>query len=268
MLCNKKLILSVFLLSSSTAFSGTMGEARACSDLSCMPWFLEIGSGASWSNNADISVDYSRYDRSPEGYNSKLGTVPVYMAGVGYKVSPLLTLDANYNFRGIYNYSKFQTSVSNGALNPLGDKTRYFNLTSNSIMFNGTINGKGVHESLVKDLNGHGSVQPFVGGGLGVSYNTVSNFHTKLANSNISTVLQDQTRASFAWQLNAGIEWSVDRFSLDLGYRYFNAGTFVSNDALITRLNSAGTPINTNTIPKWTGQLSSNELFLTAKIAF
>lgn len=136
-------------------------------------------------------------------------------------------------------------------------------------MVGGVIYGEGLSERLAYSMGSYGIIKPVVGGGIGVSYNTVSNFHTVLDNNAIvTTVLQDQTKPSFAWQLNAGLELKKDRFSFDVGYRYFNAGTFVSNNALTTRVNNSGTPIATNIIPSWSSKLAANELYFTAKVAF
>lgn len=254
---------------SNVSFAGTMGEIKSCPDLSCMPWFLEFGAGVSWSNNANINTDPSRWDPAPEGYNSTLGTVPLYTAGIGYTINPLVSVDASYTFRGIYKYNKHQGSIVSNVTNPLGNRTRYFDLNSNALMFNGTLYGQGLSDRLVYEMNGFGLIQPIIGGGIGVSYNTISNFHTVLdSSSSVTSAMQDVTKASFSWQLNAGLELKKDRFRFDVGYRYFNAGSFVSNNALTTRINAAGTPITTLTIPAWSSTLSANEIYFTAKVAF
>lgn len=254
---------------SNISFAGTMGDIKSCPDLSCMPWFLEFGSGISWSNNANITADPIRWNPSPDGYNSRLGTVPLYTAGIGYIINPLISADVNYTFRGIYKYKKHQVSTESNVQNPLGNRTRYFNLNSNALMFNVTLYGQGLSDRLTYEMDSFGVIQPIIGGGVGVSYNTMSNFHMVLdSNSAVTSVMQDYTKSSFSWQLNAGLEWKKDRFSFDLGYRYFNAGSFKSNNALITRTNDAGTPITTNTIPAWSSTLSANEIYFTAKVAF
>lgn len=267
----KAKFLSCALLAtvSNVSLAGSMGVVESCPDLSCMPWFLEFGSGVSWSNTSEIKVDPNHWNPSPNGYNSRLGTVPIYTAGIGYTLSPLVSIDASYSFRGIYKYNKHQIAQPSNLPNPFGDRTRYFDLTSNSIMVNGTLYGQGWSDRLVYDMHDYGFIQPVVGGGIGVSYNTISNFHTVLDGSlGVTSAMQDLTTVSFAWQLNAGLEWKKDRFSFDVGYRYFDAGSFKSNNALITRLDAfTGAPIMTHAIPAWTSSLSANELYLTAKVA-
>ncbi|WP_419419915.1 hypothetical protein ACNVED_01005 [Legionella sp. D16C41] len=262
---NYAVLATVFNIS----FAGAMGEIKSCADLSCMPWFLEFGSGVSWSNTSNINTNPNHWNPSPDGYDSKLGTVAIYTAGIGYMINPLVSVDINYTYRGIYKYRKHQRFQASNNPNPFGNRTRYFDLNSNAIMFNGTFYGREWSNILAYELGNYALIQPIIGGGIGVSYNSISNFHTVLdANSGVTSVMQDLTKASFAWQLNAGLELKMNRFSFDIGYRYFNAGNFVSNNNLITRLSAAtSAPIRTETIPGWSGSLSANELYLTAKIA-
>ncbi|STY31297.1 Opacity protein and related surface antigens [Legionella wadsworthii] len=269
MLKHKILSYAALTILFNSTYAGAMGELKSCPDLSCMPWFLEFGSGISWSNTSHIEFNPIHWNPSPDGYDNRLGTVPLYTAGIGYRFSPLASVDLSYSYRGIYVYKKHQSFQPSNNVNPFGDRTRFFDLNSNSIMFQGTLYGQGWSDKLAYEIGNFGLIQPIIGGGVGVSYNSISNFHTVLdATQGITSVMQDLTRASFAWQLNAGIELKKNRFSLDAGYRYFNAGTFVTNDALITRLDAlTGAPITTETIPGWSSSLSANELYITAKIS-
>lgn len=282
MLKLRKVYLYVLILPNSALFAGTMGATSIdCS----MPWFLEFGTGVSWSNTAKINLQPELKNLAPNNgwtdavnsYNSGLGSVPIYMAGIGYTVNPLLKIDANYAFRGIYKYNNHLISKHTGTANPLPDNTRYFNLTSNSLLFNASLFAKGLEDRkygsyLIKDMGRFGYIQPTVGAGIGVSYNTVSNFHTIIDGTYYNTsVMQDATIASFAWQLDAGFDWQfTDRFSVDIGYRYFSAGRFNSNDALVTRLDTSSstyTPKYTTWKPAWLSSLTANELFITARVA-
>ena len=193
------------------------------------------------------------------------------MAGVGWTVSPLLKIDASYSFRGIYKYNNHLEFTQ------IPSNTKYFNLTSNSLMFSGTLYAKGLENThpelakhLVKEIDGYGYIQPIIGGGIGVSYNTVTNFHTIFDGTEYNdAAVQDTSIFSFAWQLNAGIDWQItNRFSFDIGYRYFNAGRFNSGDALYIRATPTGGVLNPTWIPGWISNLSANEIFFTGKYAF
>ena len=259
------------LFTSSIACAGTMGSIPEP-----QRFYIEIGSGISFANQANPSVDLAYWSASTQGYNNSLKPKPLYTAGLGYTINDGLNIDVNYTFRGLYAYSKFQSGVSPSSVqNPLGARIRYMNLSSNAALFNASLDG-GIYPALVYAMGNHGSIQPFVGAGLGVSYNTFSNFHTILAsssddivvNTSIATsAIPDQTKASLAYQFNAGLEWKYERFSFDVGYRYFNAGQYTSNNYLLTSM-STGTPVTTTVSSPWTGTLSANELFFTAKAAF
>ncbi len=225
------------------------------------PFYIELGSGASFSKSANISADTSFWDPSPEGYNSTLGTAPLFTAGVGYRLNPWLSLDIDATHRGLYSYEKFQTSTAVNTPNFLGNKTRFFDLSNNAIMFNGTLYGGGLSDHLLMHLSSNSTLQPIVGAGLGISYNTISDFHSELANSNaIVSLMQDHSRYAFAYQLMAGMEWQYKRFSLDAGYRYFDGGKFVTNDYVF----ASNPPI---AAPAWSGDLRANELFAAIKVA-
>jgi len=63
----------------------------------------------------------------------------------------------------LYKYSKFQTpsATSSTDPNPLtSSRTRYFNLSSNSLLFNATLLGKGYSEKLAYDMDKIGFIQP------------------------------------------------------------------------------------------------------------
>ena len=242
------------------------------------PWFAEFGTGASFSNAASINY-HPNYNIWPvANYDSSLGTVPLYMAGIGYKVSPLFKVDGSYSYRGQYRYSKHFERLNNPSGVSLQPNTRSFNLNANSLLFSGTFYLKGLEsfyptlpKIFVNNLGSFGTVQPIIGGGIGVSYNTVTNFQTITDNTNwITNVKQDKTLASFAWQLNAGVDWQIsERFSFDIGYRYFNAGRFNSSDACDSRLNSSnGDYVTPAWSPNWQATLSANEVYFTSKVNF
>ena len=248
------------------AQAGTMGASDEIFIPS--PFFLEFGTGASFSNTPNINLQsqYNFWWPTTTTYNSTLGTVPLYMAGLGYTVNELLKIDANYTFRGLYNYKNNLNYTGYAASEP--NENIFFNLSSNSLMFSGTLYAKGLESSysslaskLIKEIDGYGYIQPIIGGGLGVSYNTLSNFYGMFTSSQtVDFAMADATAAELAWQLNAGLDWQItNRFSFDLGYRYFNAGRFNTGVA---------TPSAPIWAPAWISTLSANELYFTAKLAF
>ena len=145
------------------------------------------------------------------------------MAAFGYNYSPLISGDIEYIHRPSYSYSKFQTSTAVTILNFNGSKIRHFSLQSNSLMANLYLHGAAITESLKFDLSNAYSIEPFVGGGLGVGFNNVSNFHSVKTDGTYAAIMPDNLRTSIAWQLSAGLQLiNMSNFNLAAGYRYYN----------------------------------------------
>ena len=266
-------LIAIALGASSVAFqvnAGDMGSVTGCPGTGCTPYFIEVGTGISFSQPTHVSVDLNYWNPSPQGYDSSMKNAALYMAGIGYTVNSWFNFDFNATYRGGYRYTQFQSHDPTDVANPLPARTRFFNFSSTAVMFNGTIDAQGISDHLILNTGTQGFIQPFIGAGIGASYNTVSNFHTILTDTdNATSVMQDNTKASLAYQFNAGLEWVYQRISIDIGYRYFNGGNFKSHDYLATRVDGiTGIPLHTIAIPAWNGTFSTNELFLTAKVAF
>jgi opacity protein-like surface antigen len=265
-------------LSSLIAQAGNMGAADEMSQQ--YPFFLEFGTGVGFpiKSNINLQSQYNLWWPTTTTYNSSLGAAPLYMAGLGYTVNELLKIDANYTFRGFYNYKNNLNYTGYAASEP--NENIFFNLSSNALMFSGTLYAKGLESSysslaskLIKEIDGYGYIQPLIGGGLGVSYNTLSNFYGMFTSSQtVDFAMADATAVALAWQLNAGLDWHItNRFSFDLGYRYLNVGRFNSNDYLISLSkvqNGSAISQAPAWAPAWIGSLSANELYFTAKLAF
>lgn len=235
--------------------------------------FVLLGSGASASRDARLSVDTPPWDAANEGYGGNLSHSVLYTAGLGYVFCPLVSSDIEVTYRPSFTYNKFQTAVA-GASNPgvLGAKTREFDLSDTSIMGNVFLNGEGAN--LFACLNRCTILQPFIGGGIGVAYNHLSNFHSVLeetsslgpGSSNVASIMNANTNTAFAWQLMAGAELlNRHKWGIDVGYRYFDGGRFKSNNYLVDVPGGSTTPV---TITPWSGRLTANEVFANLKYRF
>ncbi len=177
----------------------------------------------------------------------------MYSGAIGYNFSPLLSADIEYIYRPSYSYKVFQTPTPE--YSSYSARTRFFDLQSNSLMANAYLHGKGISQRL-NWITPYGfNIEPFIGGGLGVAFNTVSNFHTVLVTGSSLAYEQDKLRTSLAWQLSAGLNFYNDGdFNLGAGYRYYNGETFSSNDSSIDYL-----------LPNyaWRGTIQANEFFVT-----
>ncbi len=86
-------------------------------------------------------------------------------------------------------------------------------VSSTTLMFNGYY-----------DIGKFGSITPYVGAGVGVSYNRMAEVYFT-DNPALTNKIQGDSRLSLAWSLMAGVGYQVtDRAVLDFGYRYMNYG--------------------------------------------
>lgn len=249
-------MLILLALNSSLAVAGTMGPTE---DFTPTP-YVKLGSGGSYSMNTGLKPNLLIWDASPQGYNADVGHTALYSAAFGYQISPLISGDVQYIYRPSYDYQRFQTSSSTDTVSFEGNKTRYFDLHSNSLMVNAYLHGRGYSDRLNRALGRGFFVEPFIGGGLGVAFNTVSNFHSlsqSPAADNIGPVVSmmvDHERTSLAYQFSAGLSFYHDtNFNLGVGYRYYNGGTFTSENYLTDQQ---------VTVSPWNGLIQANEFFI------
>lgn len=107
---------------------------------------------------------------------------------------------------------------------PVVDDPIHSRLKSHTLMFNGYY-----------DLGNWRGVVPYVGAGVGLSYNQLSDTYFT-QNVYLTNSIEGASKLSLAWSLMAGIGWQIsDRAILDLGYRYMDFGKAQSG-----RLDSAG----------------------------
>tara|TARA_R110002126_G_scaffold175960_1_gene324559 strand:+ start:11964 stop:12758 length:795 start_codon:yes stop_codon:yes gene_type:complete len=252
----KQSTLLVLALNSGLALAGTMGPTD---NFTHSP-YVKLGSGGSYSMKAGISPDHQTWDTSPQGYNADVGNTALYSAAFGYHISSLLSGDIQYIYRPSYNYEKYQTSSAAGTANFSGNKTRYFDLQSNSLMANAYLHGREYPGILNRALGQGFFVEPFIGGGLGVAFNTVSNFHSVSQTRSgvnrgpVVAMILDHERTSLAYQFSAGLNlYNNTHFNLGAGYRYYNGGVFTSENYLIE---------HQITVPPWKGTLQANEFFI------
>jgi opacity protein-like surface antigen len=253
MLALKNALLGFAAFSSGAVFSGTMGPVDS-NELNPSV-YIKLGSGGSYSMNADIFADPAFWDASPQGYNGNIGHTAIYSAALGYNYSPLISGDIEYIYRPSYSYSKYQTSTATGTVDFNGDKTRRFDLQSNSLMANLYLHGAALSDSLHVDLWNTYTLEPFVGGGLGVSFNDVMRFYSIRTDGVYTAIEPGNFRTSLAWQFSAGLQLMNQRnFNLAAGYRYYHGGTFSSSNFVILSQVYAA---------PWKGTVQANEFFVT-----
>jgi len=229
---------------STSLFAGAMDEIPRPKN------YLKFSSGGSFSYTSQIYADPIYWDASPQGYDGKLGKSALYGIAGGRHFSPLWSGDIEFIYRPSFNYAKYQTSTAYNTIFFNGDKNRYFNFESNSLMANLYLKGSGLSQR----FNDFGA-EPFIGGGLGLAFNTIKNFRSqRFSDGTFRGILQDNLRTSLAFQFSAGIRLlTSSNYDFDIGYRYYNASTYSSSNFIINTIDYA-TP--------WKGTFQSNEFFV------
>ena len=82
--------------------------------------------------------------------------------------------------------------------------------------------------NVYKDLGKFGNVTPYVGAGIGVAYNQMSEVYFT-GNPALTNRIAGDNDIALAWSLMAGIGYQIsDRAILDVGYRYLDTGKISS----------------------------------------
>ncbi|CAM2984307.1 outer membrane protein [Legionella worsleiensis] len=264
--CSKLASACLSLGLSSVVFAGTMGAP-----VEKETWYLTGGAGASWASDADISVDPAIWDFATQGYSNNLGSSALMFFGVGRYMNDYLRLDARYEHRGDYDYSQFQTGADNGVPGFTGDaRTRMFKLNSNSVMVNGWLDLGSMNSNMLWQV-GSFSMQPYVGGGIGVNYMNVKDFRTLTApfgvnRTEVASINQTSTNSEFAWRVGAGISAQLtQRTSLAVGYDYFDGGKIPFPDYIMSSLSAPSGRTGVSVTP-WSGSFTANEVYAELRV--
>jgi hypothetical protein len=275
LITNKKLFIASVLTSLLLPQVYADNLANSLSNINNVDKLYILGGvGASFSNDANISADSSFWDPSPQGYNTNLGTSEFYEGGLGYNISPVFSVQITDTYRPSYAYRKVQTPVGGNTPGFLGGKTRYFNLDDNALLATVVLHGAGLSDRLAWKVGQASMLQPFAGVGLGIAYNTVSNFHSEPMSPpadapkrdipSVAAMMMPYTSHALAYQGLLGLELTHKNMSIDFGYRYFNGGQFQSNTYITNPVAGYNYP---TLAPAWKGTLTANEVFVDLRYA-
>jgi opacity protein-like surface antigen len=85
--------------------------------------------------------------------------------------------------------------------------------------------------NIYADLGTWYCLTPFIGAGIGASYNTISNFMDINTPNHGVAFADNASKWNFAWALHAGISYKVNsQLSLEFAYRYVDLGDALSGD--------------------------------------
>jgi opacity protein-like surface antigen len=159
--------------------------------------------------NDTITTQFATFDSSP-----------LFGMGVGYQLNNWLRFDVTGEYRANSHFHGQQ--IDKAGLVTLPDD---YNASKNELLF---------LANAYIDLGTWWCVTPFIGAGIGGSYNTITSFvdqgmtQSGLGGGSIlsTTYADDHSKWSFAWALYAGLAYQVTpSFTVDLSYRYVNLGS-------------------------------------------
>jgi opacity protein-like surface antigen len=229
-------------------------------------WYGIIGTGYAWSQEAGIhNPNTSQWDDSSNGYDSTLGSSQFFTFGFGKQLSTYFFLDMTYSYFQTFHYMKAQIGSDSGASDfGFTRRIRFFDLDNQNILFNLSIYQK-------KYFSWHAlsmTFSPFIGGGIGVGLNRVSNFYTVTATGTTTSIGRRYNKNSFAWQVMGGLRLRPvnSSISIDLGYHYYVGGGFKCPSKIYVENSSfLGAPVNATS---WEGTLKTHQLSGTFNIPF
>jgi opacity protein-like surface antigen len=193
-------------------------------------WYLrgDVGIGlmqkGSW---AETTIDSGLY--APSGWDSrKLDNVAIFGVGAGYQINEYLRGDVTVQYRtrskvsGVNSITDTWNTTT--PQTPGGWKDRIDGkLDSFVVMANG-----------YADLGRFSGFTPYVGAGIGVAYNRLSqidDYGVGTGNAGASGSYGSSSNGSFAWALHGGFAYDLTQnLKMDLGYTYMNLGEARSGD--------------------------------------
>ncbi len=199
-------------------------------------WYLRGDIGfTNQSVRSLFNVNYSGF-QSVTNVDKGFDAAPLFGLGVGYMVNNWLRFDVTGEYRGNANFHGLDVGQlpggSCGGAPSCFAADRYTASKSEWLfLFNGYV-----------DLGTWWGITPFVGGGVGASRITISNF------GDFSTCINSSSCAgfggsdafantasqwNFAWAIHAGLAYQVTRnLTLELAYRYVDLGKAQSGDLI------------------------------------
>ncbi len=188
-------------------------------------WYIRGHIGMS---NQDFDgLDSSLYDSAAildYGWHDEGGfsSAPLFGVGVGYEFTDYLRGDLTVEYRGKSDFEALDYVTTAGGT------------TTND--FSGTKSEWLVLANAYADLGTYYGVTPYIGAGIGASYNSIDHFRDINIINGGGGWADDASEWNFAWALHAGLGIeATERLTIDLGYSFVSlgdgaTGTFHNDD--------------------------------------
>jgi opacity protein-like surface antigen len=167
--------------------------------------------------NNDYNI-VSSVTTEQKGFDSSM----LFGLGVGYQVNSWFRADLTGEYRSRANFHGLdivRSGTSTYTDEYTGSKSEWL------FLLNGYV-----------DLGTWYNLTPFVGAGIGASYNTIHDFRDVCTTVSVCTggsvaTGKDASKWNFAWALHAGVAYKVtNAFTVELAYRYVSLGDAMSGD--------------------------------------
>ena len=180
-------------------------------------WYLRGDIGFSSQSVRSLNnALYASYD-SVTNIQKSFDAAPLFGLGIGYSYNNWLRFDITGEYRGSANFHGYDLGMFGGVPYPdiyNGSKSEW------TFLLNGYV-----------DLGTWSNFTPFVGAGVGMSHNTISNFTDVSScvggcgNPGANYYSATTSQWGFAWALHAGVGYQVTKnLTLELAYRYIDLG--------------------------------------------
>jgi opacity protein-like surface antigen len=178
-------------------------------------WYLRGEVGVGIMNRPNLIFEENPANNSNFAFQHwSIDDTAIFGVGVGYEFNNWFRADVTAEYRTKADIRAFGFASNGGAV---GGDNYTGSIHSTVVLANGYI-----------DLGTWNCLTPFIGAGVGVAFNTLSDF----ADSGTGTSSgglgfgQNPTETHLAWALHAGLSYAVTQnFTVELAYRYLNYGS-------------------------------------------
>lgn len=155
----------------------------------------------------DVPFEFSWID---EG---SFSAAPIFGGGLGYQFNDYFRADATIEWRGNSDFDAL-------------DRVQW---TEESAPYNNDYSAKKSELALMAnaywDIGTFSGITPYVGAGLGASYNRITSFQDNNAQGEGGGYADDNGEWNLAWALHAGLGYKIsDRATIDFGYSFMSLG--------------------------------------------
>jgi opacity protein-like surface antigen len=180
-------------------------------------WYLRGDIGMSNQKVGSLfNALYDTVDRV-ETVHKEFDSAPIFGLGIGYQFNKWLRADVTGEYRGGASFLGMDIAT----IGPDRYPDEYRAIKSEWLFL----------ANIYADLGTWGGFTPFLGVGVGGSYNTISAFSDTCVPCDSVAFAPTASKFNFAWAIHAGIGYKItDNVTIEFAYRYLSLGDALSGD--------------------------------------